>query len=116
VRPEPDFLGAATILFLAPTRDGDQQHLATPRLLPDSASNFLSIKPRQTDIQQHHLGLLRRCRLDGLETAMSHLYLVPMEGRFGSWATSSASSASDSAGDARRARKSRGSVASSAAP
>ena len=73
---ETRFLGAATILLLAPAGDGDQHHASTAILLPDPASRLVAVQLRQAEVQEDHLRLERRRRSYGFQAVVSRVDLV----------------------------------------
>jgi len=50
------FLGPLAVLLLAPTGKCDQDHIFTPRLLPDLACNFVAVELRHSDIEDDDIG------------------------------------------------------------
>ena len=52
---EAGFLRPAAVLRLAPSRQSDQHHLPSPRLLPESSAHFVTVQSRQADIEEHHI-------------------------------------------------------------
>jgi hypothetical protein len=57
VKIEPCYPGAIPIGRLAVARNGDHEHVVAAFRSADAASNFVAVHFRQTDIEEHHLGL-----------------------------------------------------------
>ncbi len=69
---------AALVVFLAPTGQGDQAQGTIVLLLSDLAGDLVTVEFRQSDVEQHHVGMKGGNRPDGFESVVGGLDHVPL--------------------------------------
>lgn len=60
---EPRFLGEPSVGVAAVTGQGDERQVLKGGSATQAFRHFVSVKPWQPDVQQHHVGAIFRCGL-----------------------------------------------------
>src|SRR5580704_19033823 len=68
--------GALPIRLLAPTGDGYQNRLATPRRRTNRCRELVAAHVRQSDVEQHYLGLQALCEFEPVAGAIGRAHAM----------------------------------------
>ena len=69
---EPRLGRAAAGLLLPVARDGDDEGFLAALLSPQLGGHLIAVHPRKADVEDHGLGFVFSCGLDGIRSAMGH--------------------------------------------
>ncbi len=74
---DPGIAGTPAVFLLTVARDGDDHEVLHAGLAAEPLRNLITVESRQSDVEQHDVGMVFDGRLDGPVTVMGDPGLVP---------------------------------------